>query len=110
MSVSRSLQGPARGLWLVVDCQPGGGAQRSLNVYLALENDLVIIPGAQQDRTCRRRSSLGSERSEAIIASTPVTPCRAVRPKPGLGWWQPSCRAVVWIGCRRPPARASLSR
>ena len=41
---------------LLVDAAQGIEAQTLANLYLALENDLTIIPGPQQDRPARLRS------------------------------------------------------
>ena len=81
--VSRSLQA-CEGALLVVDASQGVEAQTLANVYLALENDLEIIPvlnkidlpGADPDRI--------SEEIEAIIGldCTGAIPCSA---KSGLG-------------------------
>jgi GTP-binding protein LepA len=75
--VSRSLAA-CEGALLVVDASQGVEAQTLANVYLALENDLEIIPvfnkidlpGADIDRTKREvEDVVGLDCSEAIAAS-----------------------------------------
>ena len=53
---------------LVVDAAQGIEAQTLANVYLALEHDLAIVPGDQQDRPAQRRSpSVVAEEIERVI-------------------------------------------
>ncbi len=75
--VSRSLAA-CEGALLVVDASQGVEAQTLANVYLALENDLEIVPvfnkidlpGADVDRTRREvEDVVGLDCSEAIAAS-----------------------------------------
>jgi len=104
--VSRSLQA-CEGALLVVDGQPGGWrAQTLANVYLALENDLEIIPVLNKIDLPGADPARISEEIEAIIGLDTSTPS-PVPPRPAWGW-QPSCRRW-WIGCRRRRI-GSLSR
>merc|ERR1719287_472654 len=75
--VSRSLAA-CEGALLVVDASQGIEAQTLANVYLALENDLEIVPvlnkidlpGADPERVCREiEESIGLDCSDAIFAS-----------------------------------------
>ena len=75
--VSRALAA-CEGALLVVDAAQGVEAQTLANVYLALENDLEIIPvlnkidlpGADPDRVCREiEESIGLDCTDAIYAS-----------------------------------------
>ncbi|GCE65063.1 elongation factor 4 [cyanobiont of Ornithocercus magnificus] len=75
--VSRSLQA-CEGALLVVDASQGVEAQTLANVYLALENDLEIIPvlnkidlpGAEPEKIKREiESIIGLDASNAIICS-----------------------------------------
>ena len=75
--VSRSLAA-CEGALLVVDASQGVEAQTVANVYLALENDLEIIPvlnkidlpGAEPERVCREiEDVLGLDTSQAVQAS-----------------------------------------
>ena len=60
--VSRSLAA-CEGALLVVDATQGIEAQTLANAYLAIENDLEIVPGAEQDRPARgRRRRRGARR------------------------------------------------
>lgn len=103
--MSRSLQA-CEGALLVVDASQGVEAQTLANVYLALENDLEIIPvlnkidlpGAEPERI--------KEEVEAIIGldCSNAIPCSA---KTGLGVLK-SCRRW-WIGCRLRKTRCRTS-
>ncbi len=75
--VSRSLQA-CEGALLVVDASQGVEAQTLANVYLALENDLEIIPvlnkidlpGSDEDRTKKEiEAVIGLDTSKAIACS-----------------------------------------
>ena len=75
--VSRALAA-CEGALLVVDAAQGVEAQTLANVYLALENDLEIVPvlnkidlpGADPERVCREiEESIGLDCSDAIFAS-----------------------------------------
>jgi GTP-binding protein LepA len=75
--VSRSLAA-CEGALLVVDASQGVEAQTLANVYLALENDLEVIPvlnkidlpGAEPDRVLQEiEEIIGLDCSEAILAS-----------------------------------------
>ena len=58
--VSRSLQA-CEGAVLVVDAAQGIEAQTVANAYLAIENDLEIVPVAEQDRPAAGRPRCGRE-------------------------------------------------
>jgi GTP-binding protein LepA len=74
--VSRSLAA-CDGALLVVDATQGVEAQTIANLYLALENDLDIIPvinkvdlpSAEPERVLRELGELGLDMDEAILAS-----------------------------------------
>merc|ERR1719329_14671 len=75
--VSRSLAA-CEGALLVVDASQGVEAQTIANVFLALENDLEIVPvlnkidlpGADVDRVAREiEEAIGIDCSDAILAS-----------------------------------------
>ncbi|MBX3271938.1 MAG: translation elongation factor 4 [Sandaracinaceae bacterium] len=95
--VSRSLAA-CEGALLVVDASQGVEAQTLANVYLAIENDLEIIPvfnkidlpGADIDRTAREVEDIvGLDCSGAIAASA----------KEGIG-----IEAILEAVCERVPA------
>lgn len=74
--VSRSLAA-CEGALLVIDASQGVEAQTLANLYLALENDLEIIPvinkidlpSAEPERIKRQLEELGIDPDEAILAS-----------------------------------------
>ena len=59
--VSRALEA-CEGAILLVDAAQGIEAQTLANLYLAMEKDLTIIPGAQQDRPARLPTPTGMPR------------------------------------------------
>ena len=111
--VSRSLAA-CEGALLVVDASQGVEAQTVANVYLALDNDLEIIPvlnkidlpGSEPDRVCREiEDVLGLDCSGAVQASAK-----------GTSAWRTSWSSS-WSSCRRrrtprtnPCARSSSTR
>ena len=63
--VSRSLAA-CEGAILVVDASQGVEAQTLANFYLALEQDLTLVPGAQQDRPAAAPTSERHDASSSI--------------------------------------------
>ena len=108
--VSRSLSA-CEGVLLVVDAAQGVEAQTLANVYLALENDLAIIPvinkidlpGADPDGVIRQiEETIGLETSGAVFCSA----------KTGLGIDEVLAAVVEQIpaplGAREAPLRALI--
>ena len=72
--VSRSLAA-CEGAILLVDAAQGLEAQTLANFHLARDAGLTIVPGAQQDRSARRRAGAARRRARAICWT--VTPRRS---------------------------------
>ena len=107
--VSRSLAA-CEGALLVVDAAQGLEAQTLANAHLAIENDLEIVPGAEQDRPAGRRARpAGARRSPTSSAARPTTSC-ASRPRRASAWRRCSTRSSSGSRRRRAirtrPARA----
>ena len=94
--VSRALQA-CEGAVLVVDATQGIEAQTLANLYMALEQNLEIIAGGQQDRSARRpagRDRRGDRRPAS--AWTPPTSSRSA-PRPARTSQRcskPSCASI----------------
>ena len=105
--VSRSLQA-CEGAVLVVDAAQGIEAQTVANAYLAIENDLEIVPVAEQDRPAAGRSGGGREGGRRRSSATRPTTCCASRRRPARAWRTCSTRSSS--GSRRRPAIRSRRR
>jgi len=88
-------------------CQPGGGgAERSRNVYLALENDLEIIPVLNKNRHCPGADPARITRKiEAIISASTTSTPSPVPPRPP--WGGQAIPAGRWLIGAAAPDRLS---
>lgn len=100
--VSRALQA-CEGALLVIDAAQGVEAQTLANLYMALENDLVVVPiinkidlpSADPDRVMEELLDIGLDGTEAVLTSA----------KQGIGIDQVLARVVDKV----PPPRGQAS-
>ena len=109
--VSRSLQA-CEGALLVVDAAQGIEAQTVANAYLAIENDLEIVPVAEQDRPAAGRCGGDREGDRRRWSATRPTTCCAISAKTGDGVAEVLDAVVERIPapCRRSGRAAARAR
>ena len=108
--VSRSLAA-CEGAVLLVDAAQGIEAQTLANAYLAIENDLEIVPVAQQDRSADRRPGPGGGRAVSELLGGSAEDVVRVSAKTGVNVEQVLDAKIVErvpapVGVADAPARA----
>ena len=123
--VSRSLAA-CEGALLVVDAAQGVEAQTLANAHLAIENDLEIVPGAEQDRPARGRPDGVAPAGRRPARRQPddvlrisaktgrrrrarcSTPCASASRRPTGDLGRAGARAHLRLGLRPVPRRDRL--